>query len=193
MKSYQAVIYVFLALAIVIGAGVILTTRPAPTVITVLPPPPTRTLAPSPTPGPVRVYVTGAVANPGTTWTLPPLSRVENAIEAAGGFALDADIQSINMAALLRDGDQINVGAVRSNRTNPDSANAVPTASGPIHINTATVTELERLPGVGAVTAQRIIDYRTKNGPFKSLSDLDKIPGIGQARLDSWKDLIIFD
>lgn len=193
MKRLQLAIYIILAIAILIGAGVLLTWRPAATTITVLPPPPTRTPAPSLTPGPVRVYVTGAVANPGTTHTFPPGSRVENAIEAAGGFTLDADIQSVNMAALLRDGDQINVTSVRTSRTNPDTVDAVPTQSGPIHINTANAKELERLPGVGAAIAQRIIDYRNKNGAFKTLADLDKIPGIGQARLAEWKDMIVFD
>jgi competence protein ComEA len=193
MKPYQLFIYAGLALVILIGVVVLLTYRPPVTTITILPPPPTRTPAPSQTPGPVRVYVTGAVVNPGTTHTLPPGSRVENAIEIAGGFSLDADIQSVNMAALLRDGDQINVASVRVSRANPDATNVIPTNSGPIRINSATAAELERLPGVGPAIAQRIIDYRNKNGAFKTLADLDKIPGIGAARLNEWKDLIVFD
>lgn len=192
MKRWQLLLYLLLAGAILAGIATLLLYRTPATTLTIIPPPPTATPAPSVTPGPVRVYVTGAVANPGNTYTLPPNSRVEDAVKLAGGLTLNADIQTVNMAALLHDGDQVNVSVVKVARSG-SSDPVLPTASGLIAINSASAKDLERLPGVGAVMAQRIIDYRNKNGPFKSMADIDKIPGVGESRLKEWATMITFE
>lgn len=187
----QVITSVVLVVVILGGIAALFLNRPPPVTFTIIPAPPTGTPLPTPTPGPVRVYVTGAVNDPGNVYTLPPGARVQDAVTAAGGFALDADIARVNLAALLYDGDQVDVPSVRGARTGSDPV--LPTQSGPVHINTASAAELQRLPGVGPTLAQRILDYRARNGPFRTLADLDRVPGIGQARLDQWKDLISFD
>ncbi len=191
LERYRNLIFAIIALAILGGIGALLTYRPPATLITIIPPQPTLTPPPSATPGPVRVYVSGAVANP-ATFTLPPASRVEDAIQAAGGTTEDADMTRINLAAFVRDGDQVNVPLIKDTG-NGSSAPVAPTTSGPVHINTANADDLRRLPGCGPSLAQQIITYRQKNGPFKSLSDVDRVPGVGKAKMDVWKDLIVFD
>jgi competence protein ComEA len=187
----QLVASVVLTIAILGGIVTLFLNRPAPVTFTIIPAPPSATPLPTPTPGPLKVYVTGAVIDPGNVYTFNPGARVQDAVTAAGGFALDADIARVNLAAVLHDGDQVDVPSVRSSR--PGAGPILPTQSGPIRINTATAADLERLPGVGTALAQRILDYRARNGPFKSFADLDKVPGIGQTRIAEWKDLISFD
>ena len=92
--------------------------RPPATQLTIIPPPPTVTSGPTDTPDPVHVYVTGAVANPATLYTLPPGSRVSEAITAAGGLTDDAELEKINQAALVHDGDQIDVPIIGSKSSN---------------------------------------------------------------------------
>ncbi len=167
----------------------LLTYRPPSTQITIIPPAPTMTPLPTIVPGPMKVYVTGAVANPATLYTLPPGSRVSDAINAAGGTSDDADVAAINMAASLHDGDQINVPALKAN----GSPAPLPTASGPVHINAATIDDLRSLPGCSATLAQHIIDYRNQNGPFHSMTDVSKVSGVGKTKLKDWAALIVFD
>ena len=192
LERFRWIILIFVVLAIVGGSVVLLTYHPAPVQITILPPPPTATSAPSATPGPVRIYVTGAVINPATLYTLPPNSRVSDAIAAAGGLADDADPSGINQAAVLHDGDQIDVPAIGT-RKSSGSVNALPTAGGLVHINSASEQDLRALPGCGPSLAKTIVAYRDKNGPFKSMADLDKVPGVGPSRLQQWQSLIAFD
>lgn len=183
---YRHVLTFLLLLAIVGGGMVFFLGRPAPTAITIVPPPPTATAAPtstpspSPTPGPLQIYVTGAVRNPETLVTVPYGSRVLDAIEAAGGFAPDADRQRVNLAQILRDGDQVHVYANAA----PEIALPTPNDSGVIYVNTATAEELERLPRIGPALAERIIAYREANGPFEALEDLGNVSGIGPAILE---------
>jgi competence protein ComEA len=136
----------------------------------------------------VTVYVTGAVAQPQTTLALPSGSRVVDAIDAAGGPSANADLERINLAAVLRDGDQVHVPLLGETLTLP-TANA----AGIIGINTATAEELETLPGVGPTLAQRIIDFRQQTGPFTSMEDLDLVSGVGPTLLEELEGLIEFD
>lgn len=119
----------------------------------------------------VVVHVAGAVKKPGLI-RLPSGSRVADAVEAAGGAAKPRDLDSVNLARVLVDGEQILVGKARSE-----------SGSSGININSSSAKELEELPGVGPVLAQRIIDWRTANGPFTSVDDLNSVPGIGDSVL----------
>ena len=138
------------------------------------------TLLPTATQGLITVYVSGAVVHPGM-YSLPLGSRIDAAILAAGGFVPGAEQASINLAALLEDGEQIDVpGIVNSTHIN----------AGRVNINIATVSELDALPGIGLTTAQAIVDFRLQNGPFQLIQDIQKVPGIGPATYDLIKNYI---
>ncbi len=150
--------------------------------------------------GQIVVDVDGAVAHPGL-YKLPPDSRVQAALAAAGGLSPQADAHRINRAAKLHDGQKLYVLSQGENAppqaasggqscegqscTSADGADAGSDAEGQglVNINTANATQLTQLPGVGPAIAQKIIDYRTANGPFSSVDDLTKVPGIGAAKL----------
>ena len=129
---------------------------------------------------PVVVSVVGLVARPGLV-TLPPGARVADAVAAAGGLLPEADPASVNLAAVVADGEQVAVG-VPGAATGPASA---PAAGGgpsePVDLNAATVADLDALPGIGPVLAQRIVDHRESAGRFTSVEQLDDVPGIGPA------------
>ena len=125
----------------------------------------------------VVVSVVGLVARPGLV-TLPSGSRVADAVEAAGGLLPEADPASVNLAAVVTDGQQIAVG-VPSAAPDVDGGAPPESSGGLVNLNTATVTELDGLPGIGPVLAQRIVDHRTSAGPFGSVEALDDVPGIG--------------
>lgn len=150
--------------------------------------------------GQIVVDVDGAVAHPGL-YKLPPDSRVQAALAAAGGLSPQADAHRINRAAKLHDGQKLYVlsqgesapplaasngqGCEGQSCTSADGADAGSDAEGQglVNINTANATQLTQLPGIGPAIAQKIIDYRTANGPFTSVDDLTKVPGIGAAKL----------
>jgi competence protein ComEA len=117
----------------------------------------------------------GLVARPGLV-TLPTGARVADALEAAGGLLPEADPTSVNLAAVVADGQQVSVGVPGAPAPSSDS---VPSAAGPLDLNTAGVAELDALPGIGPVLAQRIVEHRTREGPFTSVDQLDDVPGIG--------------
>lgn len=181
--------FIIVAAAIVGGIALITATQPSPIYIAIVPPIPTATALPTGTPTAITVYVTGAVAQPEQLIVLPPGSRVENALEAVGGTTGDADLARVNLAALLRDGDQIHVPSTGEVNT----VLATPSGGSLIHINTATVDELTALPGIGPALAQAIVDYRTERGPFADLAALDAVSGIGPALLNDLSGLIAFD
>lgn len=150
--------------------------------------------------GQIVVDVDGAVAHPGL-YKLPPGSRVQAALAAAGGLSPQADVHRINRAAKLHDGQKLYVLS-QGESTPPQAASsgqgcegqACTSAEGGVagsdaegqglvNINTANAVQLTQLPGVGPAIAQKIIDYRIANGPFTSVDDLTKVPGIGAAKL----------
>jgi competence protein ComEA len=137
----------------------------------------------------VVVSVVGLVARPGLV-TLPPGSRVADAITAAGGLLPKADPATVNLAAVVSDGQQIAVG-VAGAPPGPAGPSAAPAAGGKLDLNTATAAELDALPGIGPVLAQRIVDHRTQHGPFRSVDELDDVPGIGPAIFGELAALVV--
>ncbi len=133
------------------------------------------------------INVAGKVNNPGV-YQLPKGSRVIDAIKAAGNQRNGVDISDINLARILVDGEQILVGSPK-----PSSGKIAPkkiTIDNPLDLNRATITQLDSLPGIGPVTAQRIIDYRTKVGRINSVDELKKISGLGGAKFEEIKSLL---
>ncbi len=180
--------FVIVVVSLIGGTVLLLSSRPKPVQITINPPVPTATPAPTSTFAPIMVYVTGAVQKPGQTITLPYRSRVQDAISAVGGTTSEADLEKVNLADFLHDGDQVDV---------PIKGQAVelatPSGGVVVHINTATAEELDTLPGVGPTLAADIIAYRDTNGMFKNMSDLDNVPGVGPSLMEQLQGLLAFD
>jgi competence protein ComEA len=136
------------------------------------------------------IDVAGAVRRPGL-YRLRSGSRIDDAIAAAGGPTGKAQLDAVNLAAPIADGEQVVVpgrGAAGA-AASPPAAGSSPTA--PLDLNTATPEQLDALPGIGPVTAQKILDYRQAHGPFHSVAELEGVPGIGPARLAQLKGLVI--
>lgn len=129
----------------------------------------------------VVVSVVGQVAEPGLV-TLAPGSRVADAIEAVGGLLPDADPGAVNLAAVVTDGQQVAVGVPAAPGAEPESAPVA--GGGPVNLNTADVSQLDALPGIGPVLAQRIVDHRDQQGPFRDVQDLQDVAGIGPTILE---------
>ena len=169
------------------------------------------TLLPLPSPAPILIHIAGAVQQEGV-YPLPPGSRVRDAIQAAGGLLPAADGMGLNLAAPLEDGQRLLIprqtptptprptperratseataaaeaGADAETETDTD-----PTASTLINLNTATLEELDALPGIGPAIAQRILDYRAANGPFAAIEDLQNVKGIGALTFEKIKTWI---
>lgn len=165
------------AVVVALGAG-LLAWRSRPVVAPVAPATPA-TAVESPVPAVIVVAVMGRVVRPGLV-ELPPGSRVADALVAAGGPLPDTDLSTLNLARRVVDGELITVGMSAP----PGAADAL------VDLNSATATQLEELPGVGPVLAQRIVDYRTRWGPFQSVDELRKVPGIGDATFAELEPLV---
>ncbi|NMH91268.1 ComEA family DNA-binding protein [Pseudonocardia bannensis] len=153
---------------------------------------------PAPTPGPLVVSVAGKVVRPGLV-RVPDGARVADVIEAAGGPLPGTDLSGTNLARRVGDGEQVSVGVAPA----PDAGGgatagpgggpgpgpaAVP--GGRIDLNRATAEQLDGLPGVGPVTAQRILEWRTRNGRFARVEQLREIEGIGERRFGQLRELV---
>jgi competence protein ComEA len=128
------------------------------------------------------VHVAGAVLRPGL-YRLNEGTRVADAVARAGGATAPADTSALNLAAPLADGMQVLV-------PRKVAGPAGETTGGRVSLSSATVGELDELPGVGPVTAQKIVDHRSQHGGFRSVDDLDAIPGIGPARIEQLRDVV---
>jgi competence protein ComEA len=142
----------------------------------------------------VIVHVVGAVTRPGL-YRLPEGSRVDDALAEAGGPKPKAALELLNLAAPVADGQQVVVPAkgdtvAAAGGSTGASGSALGVPQGKVHLNSASLEELDTLPGVGPVTAQRILDYRTENGAFRSVEELDAVSGIGPARLEQLLPLV---
>ena len=138
-------------------------------------------------PAKLIVNVAGKVANPGV-YQLPSGARVIDAIQAAGNQLKGVDISDINLARVLVDGEQILVGGSKSISNRSVVKKISP--ENPLDINRATLAQLDTLPGIGPVTAQRIIDYRIKVGRINALDELKKISGLGGSKFEEIKPLL---
>jgi competence protein ComEA len=139
----------------------------------------------------IVVDVSGKVRDPGIH-RLPAGSRVADALRAAGGVRPGTNIETLNRARFLVDGEQVIVGGPAAAVPVPGSAGAVAGAApaAPVSLNTATVDQLDTLPGVGPVLAQHIIDYRTQHGGFRSVDELREVNGIGDRRFADLRNLV---
>ncbi|MFI0354680.1 helix-hairpin-helix domain-containing protein [Actinomadura sp. 9N407] len=178
-------------LAALVAAGYLWMARPRPE------PAAGPSLAPAPaTPatsaqaqgGTVVVHVHGKVRRPGVV-TLPKGSRIADAIRSAGGTRPGVDTGALNLARTLVDGEQIPVG-VRAPVPAAVPSSTTGAAGTSLDLNTATVQQLDQLPGVGPVLAQRIIDYRTQRGGFRSVDQLQEVSGIGARRFADLRNLV---
>ncbi len=137
--------------------------------------------------GDVVVHVAGAVAHPGV-YVARANDRVNDVIRESGGLTTDADSDRINLAAKLTDGQRVYVPKKGEAAPPADTTSATGAAgadeNATVDLNTATVADLDKLPGVGPATAQAIVQYRTTNGPFRSVADLAKVKGIGPSKLN---------
>lgn len=141
------------------------------------------------TAGEVVVHVTGQVARPGLV-TLTAGSRIADAVAAAGGVTRRRASESVNLARVLVDGEQIVVGVSTAGAAPAPPGTPSPASGVPVDLNTADALALEALPGVGPVLAGRIIDWRTLNGPFTSIDELGEVSGIGEATLSRLRSLV---
>ena len=194
--SARELVALALVAAVVVAGAALWYARSLPRTVEVrsgqgpAPPPGPVTSGPTATPSPstLFVHVAGLVRHPGV-YEFRPGQRVIDAVTAAGGPRKKADLDALNLAALLTDGEQVLV---------PTRGTAWPgtpvTGSSPgstlVNVNTATEQELEALPGIGPVLAQKIIDYRTEHGPFPTVDALDDVSGIGPATLEDLRPLV---
>lgn len=202
----RQVVFIVLLIAALGGAGVFYFRQPTSDPVEIQTAEPTGaipTLIPaSPTPAPVRVYVTGAVTNP-DVYFLPQGCIIKDAILAAGGVTAEADLERINQALELQDQQQIHVprrneenpppavqGGVSGNGAEEKRGSLDGSGGSQLNINTASLEELDSLPGIGPAIGQRIIDYRNNVGGFKSVEEITQVSGIGEATLAKFKDQI---
>src|ERR687887_2339518 len=186
LAAVGSLVLILLLGRLVLGAG---TTTPAAP----LPPPPTEGAGVTGLPsGRVVVDVVGAVRRPGL-YRLEQGSRIADAVARAGGATRKAELAQVNLAAPLADGEQVVIpkrGAPGAVPPAADSSGGAATTA-PVQLSTATLEQLDTLPGVGPATAQKILDYRTKHGAFSSVDELDAVPGIGPKRLEQLRDLVV--
>jgi len=186
------------ALLVAALAGLFISSRPSPPPIEVRPLDPAPTVAPS-----IYVHVDGAVEIPGV-YAFVNGARVFEAIEAAGGPTEDAELRELNLAARVADGQKLVIPARRPQPdpaepiaqpvpTSPSVVSAAGAASPTINLNTATQRVLETLPGIGPVTAQRIIDFRTSNGPFTRVEQLREARLVNNSVFERIKTLVSVD
>jgi competence protein ComEA len=134
------------------------------------------------------VHAAGAVQRPGV-YRVQPGARVTDVLDAAGGPSPDADLNRLNLAAPVADGTQVYVPRV-GEAIPASSVSSAATATGPLDLNTATLEQLDELPGVGPATAKAILAERERRGRFRSVEDLLDVRGIGPAKLDGLRDLV---
>ncbi len=195
-RSQQIAAAVLVVSGVVGGAYAMQRPTAEPLALTVSSPVPTPVIqaTSTPTPAPIVVFVSGEVVSPGV-YTLPPESRVVDAIIAAGGVSAEADASAVNQAILLEDGMQIHVPKAGEAATPLPPTSGAGNGSGDevpgkLNINTATAAELETLPEIGPALAEAIVRHRETNGAFESVDELLDVSGIGDATLNAIRELV---
>ena len=200
IQKYRGYVVMTLLYAITLGGVLFLRTPESDEATIVIHTPtvaPTATLAPTMTLAPMRVHVSGAVLHPGV-YSLAQGSRVQEVLELAGGVAEDADLDRINLAAWVSDGQKVHVPKqgeadlpVMQSSAGPVTGSVVDLGgSGKVNINTASAEELDTLPGIGPAYAERIIRYRQEHGSFESIEQIMEVKGIAEGKFEDLKDLI---
>ena len=199
-KMAIAVVGVIAVAALGLGA-LALRDRNTPAPIRIVPPAPSTTPLPAETVAPIQVYVSGEVLAP-DVYTLPVDSRIKQLVEAAGGFTEMANTAVVNLAQPLTDGVHVHIPSnVEAPATPPSvlsdpaplrSSSEINIGSGGalVNINSAALEELDTLPGIGPVTAQKILDYRAANGPFSEIRAIMEVAGIGEGKFEQIQPLI---
>lgn len=207
-QHHHMLVWVIVALIAVVGGGLVvfvLINQPSrqavPPIEPVLDPlmQPVLTPQATPTPQDVVVYISGAVQQP-DVYALPYDARVKDVVLAAGGFLADADSEQVNLAARIEDEQHIHIPHIGEEPLpagRSDGAGSAGTgvrddsvAASLINLNRANQSELEELPGVGQVIAQRIVEYRQANGPFTSVDELQNVTGVGPAMFEKISPLV---
>jgi competence protein ComEA len=189
LDRYRGVIFFILVVLVLGGVILLQLRRPDPPGVILASPAPLPSAQPTSTPRPLRVYVSGAVLHP-DVYSLPPDSIVKNALIAAGGATGDADLDRINLAMPVVDGQHIYVPRQGEEQLPVEPPGNPPAANRKTNINTATLAELETLPGIGPTIAQRICQYREAQGAFVQIEDIMQVSGIGEATFAKIRDLI---
>jgi competence protein ComEA len=148
-------------------------------------------LIPPPTPQPLRIHVNGAIENPGV-YTLPAGSIVQDAISQAGGITASADLSNTNLASPLADGQLVYIYSTsETDVRNDDPTTSANPNTAKINLNTASVSDLESLPGIGPSLAEEIVNFRSENGPFETVENLLEVSGIGPVKLEQLRDYVL--
>lgn len=147
------------------------------------------TLYPPPTARPLSVHICGAVTSAGV-YSLPVDALVADALQAAGGASSLADLDSINLAARVADGQKLFIPYLQPTSISGETQEKQPAGDGLVNLNLAEAPELERLPGIGPATAKKIVEYRQAHGPFLAVEDLLQVSGIGETKLEQLRDLV---
>ncbi len=194
LKPYRLYLAMFLLNLAVVGGILYLLRRDAPRPVLVITPPPRNTASAAQKPAErITVRVSGAVNRPGA-YQLDAGARLADALQAAGGVTAQADLSGFDLTTRLTDGTQLEVpprAALASDAnasSSPLPSPPAPQPEGKLNLNTATLEQLEQLPGIGPVLAQRILDYRTANGDFHSVDELKNVRGIGDKLFAALKE-----
>ena len=189
LTRYRWILLLGIAALVIAAVILIQVLRPSPQPVRLSTSIPLPTLEATPTPYTIRVYVSGAVHHP-DVYTLLQDSIVKDAMEAAGGPTKEADLERINLALPVTDGQQVHVPRQGEDSPPVQPPSGQPATGGKVNINTADSAALESLPGIGPSLAQRIIDHRQSNGPFERVEDVMEVSGIGEATFEGIKYLI---
>jgi competence protein ComEA len=185
LERHRGMLFAILVVLLTTGVVLLQLRQPSRSPIVVTTATPVPQPEATPTARPLRVYVSGAVQNP-DVYDLWPDSIVKDALAAAGGPTNEADLDRINLAAPLADGQQIYVPHMGEEAFPVQP----PSVQDKVHLNTADLVTLETLPGIGPSLAQRILDYRQAHGPFEGIEELTEVSGIGPATLEKIRDLV---